>query len=84
MVNYKDKDGIMRNALKMLSEGKRVAKTFWFEFTYWLRKPWSSHRYVDIFVETLRTSPYFWGHVLAPVPLAAVAYVVYFYYGSGA
>lgn len=29
----------------------------------WLRKPWDSHAYVNLFVESRRASPYLTGHV---------------------
>ena len=36
----------------------------------WLKKPWDSHAYVDMFVESSRAAPYLMGHIyaiLAPI-----------------
>lgn len=50
------------NALKVKKDG---------HVSDWLKEPWNSHHYVDMFVESCRAAPYTVGHVLAVyVPLS--------------
>jgi hypothetical protein len=55
-------DGIQRNLVKLWDEGikafKAISNSMQRVFTNF-----DSHAIQDVFVETLRASPYFWGHV---------------------
>ena len=63
MNDLKGTDGWKRNLMKMSLEGKAVLGTLYTHTVEFIKKP-NSHNFVDIFVESLRTSPYFWGHVV--------------------
>jgi hypothetical protein len=77
MKPYENKDGLARDLARMAYEGRLVASAFTitlFDFLV-IRGGWREigHNYVDIFVESLRAGPYFWGHIVCWVPLYWVA-----------
>lgn len=44
----------------------------------WLRQPWNTHHWVDMYVESCRTSPYLMGHVWAiyfPASIVAMVWL---------
>ena len=65
-------NGLERNIAKLKQEWKFLSQRPDGQVTDWLKKPWDLHAYVDIYVETMRASPYLMGHIYAVVIPAAI------------
>jgi hypothetical protein len=57
-------DGVQRDIVKMWHEGGIVARQTWPHIKR-VFTDFDGHAVQNVFVETLRASPYFWGHVWA-------------------
>jgi hypothetical protein len=77
MKPYEGKDGLARDLARMKYEAGKVGEQAFYRTRdmLTLRGGWRriGHNYVDIFVETLRAGPYFWGHIICWLPLIAAA-----------
>jgi hypothetical protein len=56
--------------LKDLDDGQPIT---------WLKAPWNSHHWVDMFVEADRAAPYLMGHIWAVYFPVSVIGLAYFY-----
>lgn len=60
---WRDLDGIEKNIDKMKKEWSKVKEVLVPEWKRFLKSPFDTHSYVNLFVEARRVSPYFTGHV---------------------
>ena len=78
--NKKDLDGAARNAARMVEEAKKVSRAIFWGFRD-LFQGGTGHGIfgdiVDIPVEAIRASPYFWGHVVMLWGVWELGYFVY-------
>ena len=82
-MNYRNKDGLERDVLKLGAEGKKLYKEMkphWRRFLRSFLKPSDlGHAFVNLFVEANRISPYFTGHLDAiTLAVALVSVVLHF------
>lgn len=78
---WRDLDGIEKNIDKLSKEWARTREHLKPEWQRFLKRPWDTHTYVNLFVEARRASPYFSGHVdavLYPVLIILAALGWYF------
>ena len=73
------KDGIVRNFYKLADELRYLSKEMPRHLIRWLKAPWDSHAYFNLFVESRRLSPYFVGHIDALLYPAAIVALIYLY-----
>ena len=79
--NYKNLSSLRRNIAKLGYEGHIVARSIYKHTLDFVRKP-NKHNFVDIFVEGLRASPYFWGHGAALVVAGIAGWYIGLYIGN--
>lgn len=60
-----DLDGVAKNLDKFKREFNYLRQMMVPHVSRWIKQPWNSHAYVNLWVEALRASPYLTGHVLA-------------------
>lgn len=72
-----DKDGLARDWKKLRMEWALMQDIMKVHWKRWIRKPWDTHAYVNLFVESRRASPYLTGHVDAILYTFLVMYGVY-------
>ena len=66
-------NGFGRNLVKMREETRMLHRFMGPHLKRWLKKPWDSHAYVNLFVESRRLTPYLIGHIDAVLyPLLAI------------
>jgi hypothetical protein len=56
------KDGMAKNAEKMLADYHRLKEMPDGHPSDWLKQPWNAHHWVDMFVESGRHGDYLMGH----------------------
>ena len=74
----KQKDGWAKNMQKFKFEYRQLKYMADGKPKDWLKAPWNSHHYVDMFVEAERASPYLMGHIWAvyfPVSIAIMVFL---------
>jgi hypothetical protein len=56
-------NGFARNLRKLKHEFLQLYRFMGPHFMRWIKKPWDSHAYVNLFVESRRLTPYLMGHI---------------------
>lgn len=72
----RDLDGIEKNIDKLKKEWVKTREHLKPEWQRFLKRPWDTHTYVNLFVEARRVSPYLTGHVDAVLYLALIILAV--------
>lgn len=72
-------DGLEQNNYKFKRDYESLKNLEDGQPSDWLKKPWSSHDWVDMYVEADRTSPYLMGHIWSIYYPVSIILMVYFY-----
>lgn len=72
-----NKDGLERNIIKLWEEWKALRDDMGPHLKRWIRRPWDSHAYVNLFVEARRSSAYLVGHIDAVLYPLFLGFLVY-------
>lgn len=80
---YRGKDGLARDIAKLRVEYGLMADIMKPHWRRWRRRPWDTHAYVNLWVESRRASPYLTGHVDCCLNTGLILYIIWEIVGNG-
>jgi len=72
-------DGLKKNESKYKDDYKKLKNLKDGKPSDWLKSPWNSHHWVDMFVEADRAAPYLMGHIWSGYFPISIILMVYLY-----